>query len=116
MPRTLLSLVIPMFNEELIISELDRRLRDLLRGLPEVGAAWEVIFVDDGSKDHTLAMLESLAASESRYKIISFSRNFGHQVAITAGVDRADGDAVVVMDAVRPAAGLHPGLRHGRVR
>ncbi|HVR03557.1 MAG TPA: glycosyltransferase family 2 protein [Polyangia bacterium] len=99
MSRPLLSLVIPMFNEELMISELDRRLRDLLRELPEVGAAWEVIFVDDGSKDRTLAMLKELAASEPRYKIISFSRNFGHQAAITAGVDKADGDAVVVLDA-----------------
>src|SRR6266404_837336 len=99
MSRPLLSLVIPVFNEELIISELDRRLRELLRELPEVGAAWEVIFIDDGSKDRTLAMLKELAASEPRYKIISFSRNFGHQAAITAGVDKADGDAVVVLDA-----------------
>jgi glycosyltransferase involved in cell wall biosynthesis len=99
MSRPLFTLVIPMFNEELIISELDRRLRELLRELPEVGPAWEVIFVDDGSKDRTLAMLKELAASEPRYKIISFSRNFGHQAAITAGVDKADGDAVVIMDA-----------------
>jgi glycosyltransferase involved in cell wall biosynthesis len=99
MPRPVLSLVIPMFNEELIVSELDRRLRDFLRALPGVEASWEVVFVNDGSKDRTLPMLKELATAEPRYKIISFSRNFGHQAAITAGVDRAEGEAVVVMDA-----------------
>jgi polyisoprenyl-phosphate glycosyltransferase len=99
MPRPALSLVIPMFNEELIVSELDRRLRAFLHALPGVEASWEVVFVNDGSKDRTLPMLKELAAAEPRYKIISFSRNFGHQAAITAGVDRAEGEAVVVMDA-----------------
>ncbi|HTA19155.1 MAG TPA: glycosyltransferase family 2 protein [Polyangia bacterium] len=102
MQRPVLSLVIPMFNEELIIAELDRRLRDFLSNLaelPEIGAAWEVVFIADGSKDQTLPMLKQLADGEPRYKILSFSRNFGHQAAITAGVDRAEGDAVVVMDA-----------------
>jgi polyisoprenyl-phosphate glycosyltransferase len=99
MQRPVLSLVIPMFNEELIIAELDRRLRDFLGELPEIGASWEVVFINDGSKDQTLPMLKQLAAVEPRYKILSFSRNFGHQAAITAGVDRAEGDAVVVMDA-----------------
>jgi glycosyltransferase involved in cell wall biosynthesis len=99
MPRPVLSLVIPMFNEELIVSELDRRLRDFLRALPGVEASWEVVFVNDGSKDLTLPKLKELAAAEPRYKIISFSRNFGHQAAITAGVDKAEGEAVVVMDA-----------------
>jgi glycosyltransferase involved in cell wall biosynthesis len=99
MSRPTLSLVIPIFNEELIIQELDRRLRALLGELPEVGASWEVVFVNDGSRDRSLAMLKELAAGEPRYKVISFSRNFGHQAAITAGVDRADGEAVAVMDA-----------------
>ncbi|HSZ83653.1 MAG TPA: glycosyltransferase family 2 protein [Polyangia bacterium] len=99
MQRPVLSLVIPMFNEELIIAELDRRLRDFLGELPEIGASWEVVFINDGSKDQTFPMLKQLATSEPRYKILSFSRNFGHQAAITAGVDRAEGDAVVVMDA-----------------
>jgi glycosyltransferase involved in cell wall biosynthesis len=99
MRRPVLSLVIPMFNEELIVAELDRRLRDFLGELPDIGASWEVVFIDDGSKDRTLAMLKELAAAEPRYKIVSFSRNFGHQAAITAGVDKAEGDAVVVMDA-----------------
>src|SRR6185436_12547222 len=59
----------------------------------------EAVFVDDGSKDRSAAMLSELAAGEPRYKVIGFSRNFGHQIAITAGIDRAEGDAVVVMDA-----------------
>lgn len=96
MPRPTLSLVIPCFNEEAVVPELDRRLRLLLDTL---GETWEVVFIDDGSKDKTLAMLEELARSEPRYRILSFSRNFGHQFAITAGVDHARGEAVVVMDA-----------------
>jgi len=96
MPRPTLSLVIPCFNEEEVVPELDRRLRLLLDTL---GETWEVVFIDDGSKDKTLAMLEELAGSEPRYRILSCSRNFGHQFAITAGVDHARGEAVVVMDA-----------------
>src|SRR3569623_2124503 len=95
-----LSLVLPIFNEEEIIPELDRRLRAFLADVGSgVGESWEVIFVNDGSKDKSLPMLRALAASEPRYKLLSFSRNFGHQRAITAGLDRANGAAVVVMDA-----------------
>jgi dolichol-phosphate mannosyltransferase len=99
MKRPTLSLVIPVFNEGPIIAELERRLRALFAELTGVGDAWEVVFVDDGSKDQSLAMLKELAEREPRYKIVSFARNFGHQLAITAGVDRAEGEAVVVMDA-----------------
>jgi glycosyltransferase involved in cell wall biosynthesis len=99
MQRPTLSIVIPVFNEEAIIPELDRRLRELLGDLPEVGASWEVVFVDDGSSDRSLALLTELCAREVRYKVVSFARNFGHQSAITAGIDKAEGDAVVVMDA-----------------
>jgi glycosyltransferase involved in cell wall biosynthesis len=95
-----LSLVLPVFNEEAIIPELDRRLRAFFADLGEdIGDSWEVIFVNDGSRDQSLPLLKQLAAAEPRYKILSFSRNFGHQLAITAGLDRAEGDAVVVMDA-----------------
>jgi len=100
MEGPVLSLVLPIFNEEAIIPELDRRLRAFLAEVGnEVGDAWEVIFVDDGSKDRSLALLKELAATEPRYKLLSLSRNFGHQMAITAGLDRAEGEAVVVMDA-----------------
>jgi glycosyltransferase involved in cell wall biosynthesis len=95
-----LSLVLPIFNEEAIIPELDRRLKVFFAEIgPSVGDAWEIIFVNDGSRDRSLAMLKELAARDPRYKVLSFSRNFGHQMAITAGVDRAEGQAVVVMDA-----------------
>ncbi len=100
MTGPILSLVLPIFNEEAIIPELDRRLRAFLADVGSgVGESWEVIFVDDGSKDRSLALLTELAAAEPRYKVISLSRNFGHQMAITAGLDRANGEAVVVMDA-----------------
>ena len=76
--------------------ELDRRLKRFLR---ETQETWEVVFIDDGSRDRTPATLSELAGLEPRYKVVSFSRNFGHQAAITAGMDRAEGDAVVIMDA-----------------
>jgi dolichol-phosphate mannosyltransferase len=104
MGAAVLSLVLPVYNEEAIIPELDRRLRALLADVDGgtgggVGEAWEVIFVNDGSKDRSLAMLRELAAAEPRYRVLSLSRNFGHQTAITAGLDHAEGEAVVVMDA-----------------
>jgi len=94
--RPTLSLVIPIFNEEETIPELDRRLRAFLGVLNET---WEVIFINDGSRDRSPELLKALAASENRYRVISFARNFGHQIAITAGMDYAEGEAVVVMDA-----------------
>ena len=97
--RPKLSLVLPVFNEEAVIPELERRLDAFFAGLQGIGDAWEVVFVDDGSKDRSAELLEAMAARDRRFKIVSFSRNFGHQLAITAGVDRAEGDAVVVMDA-----------------
>jgi len=94
--RPTLSVVIPVFNEEETLPELDERLTAFLA---ELGETWEVVFVDDGSHDRSLEMLRAMAAREPRYKVLSFSRNFGHQIAITAGVDWASGEAVVVMDA-----------------
>jgi dolichol-phosphate mannosyltransferase len=91
-----LSLVIPVFNEEPVIPELARRLADFLS---RIDATWEVVFVDDGSKDRSRELLAELCRTEPRYKLIGLSRNFGHQLAITAGMDYAAGGAVVVMDA-----------------
>lgn len=100
MEAPILSLVLPIYNEEEVIPELDRRLRAFLADVGGgVGDSWEVIFVDDGSRDRSLPMLKELAAAEPRYKLLSLSRNFGQQMAITAGLDRASGDAVVIMDA-----------------
>jgi len=94
--RPTLSLVIPIFNEEETIPELHTRLSAFLA---ELNVTWEVVFVDDGSKDASLSLLKQIATAETRYRVVSFARNFGHQIAITAGVDYAEGRAVVVMDA-----------------
>jgi polyisoprenyl-phosphate glycosyltransferase len=90
----LLSVVIPVFNEADTLGLMIARLQQALRELN-----WEVIFVDDGSSDGSLEVIRGAALSDARIKAISFSRNFGHQAAITAGLDFANGDAVVVMDA-----------------
>ncbi len=96
MPRPILSLVLPIYNEEEIVPELHARLQDFLGKLR---LDTEVLFVNDGSRDRSMELLRGIAASEPRYRILSFARNFGHQTAITAGVDYARGQAVVVMDA-----------------
>ena len=96
MPRPTLSFVLPIYNEEAVIPELHTRLQDFLAKL---GLDAEVVFVNDGSKDRSMELLRAIAAKDARYRILSFSRNFGHQGAITAGVDYARGRAVVVMDA-----------------
>src|SRR6187431_3699015 len=99
MPRPTLTVVIPIFNEEEVIPELARRLREVIQVWNSQIDSWEVVFVNDGSKDKSLEQLKMLAAGEPRFKVISFARNFGHQMAITAGLDRAEGEAVVIMDA-----------------
>jgi polyisoprenyl-phosphate glycosyltransferase len=93
----LLSIVIPCYNEEAVIGETIKRLKAFCLGLQNLDA--ELIFVDDGSRDHTLEFLKRYAENDSRIKIISFARNFGHQTAVTAGINAADGDAVVLIDA-----------------
>jgi dolichol-phosphate mannosyltransferase len=93
-----LTLVLPVYNEEPVIGELTRRLGELLGELDPAGA-WDVIFVNDGSRDASRELLEAACADEPRFQVVNLSRNFGHQIAITAGLDRAEGDAVVVMDA-----------------
>ncbi|MCB0161819.1 MAG: glycosyltransferase family 2 protein, partial [Caldilineaceae bacterium] len=90
------SLVIPIWNEEGVIPELYRRVCNVM---DQTGAPWELITVNDGSTDRSLAMLLELQERDARVKVLDFSRNFGHQIAITAGLDFADGDAVIVMDA-----------------
>lgn len=94
--RPVLSLVLPIYNEEAVIPELLKRLETFRAA---VGVETEVVFVDDGSKDQSLSLLEEAAKTVPSYKIHSFVRNFGHQAAITAGVDQAEGQAVVVLDA-----------------
>jgi len=91
-----LSLVLPVFNEEEVLPALLERLGTLLDRLK---LPTEIIFVDDGSADRTLSLLRDAARTDPRLRILSLSRNFGHQPAISAGLDHALGEAVVVMDA-----------------
>ncbi len=90
------SLVVPIFNEEAVLPLLLRRLDALMDALD---APAEAIFVDDGSHDTGPIVLEAKARADRRYRFLKLSRNFGHQVAITTGMDHARGEAVIVMDA-----------------
>lgn len=92
--KSLISLVVPIFNEEENIRELYERSKKTLEGL----GSHEIIFVNDGSRDKTLEKILEIAAKDKSVKIIDFSRNFGHQTAITAGMDNSQGEAVVIMD------------------
>jgi glycosyltransferase involved in cell wall biosynthesis len=94
-----LSVVIPIYNEEANIGELHRRLSALLAPMALPGG-YELIFVNDGSRDASLPQLMQLAELDPGHvRYLSFSRNFGHQIAVTAGLDRAEGEAVVIIDA-----------------
>lgn len=92
----LLSIVIPMYNEEDVLPLLRQQLTQLIN---ELLCRVEVILVDDGSTDRTYALMHDWALAEPAIKLIALSRNFGHQIAITAGMDASSGDAVVIMDA-----------------
>jgi dolichol-phosphate mannosyltransferase len=91
----LLSIVVPIHNEQESLGQLEER---LTRVLDSIGEPAEVILVDDGSTDQTPVQMGVLAQRDPRYKVVTLSRNFGHQIAITAGLDRASGNAVVIMD------------------
>jgi dolichol-phosphate mannosyltransferase len=95
-PRPVLSVVIPVLNEQQNLEELYRR---LVTTLEAVEPNFEIVFIDDGSRDRSLAIASGMAQRDARVTVISFARNFGHQAAISAGLDAAQGDAVIVMDA-----------------
>ncbi len=90
-----LSIVVPVYNEQEIIPELVYRINDAVKNITE---SYEIIFVNDGSKDDSLERLKLECAKNDKLHYISFSRNFGHQIAITAGMDYASGDAIVTID------------------
>jgi len=90
------SIAIPIYNEEQVAPELLRRTTDVIDALP--GGPHEIVFVDDGSVDNTLGILEAAANRDSRLVVVELSRNFGHQTALTAALDHVSGDAVVLMD------------------
>ena len=93
----LLSVVVPCYNEEESIRETHRRLAEALAALADV--TWEIVYVDDGSADGTAAQLKTIHSSDPRVRVVRLSRNFGHQIAVTAGLEHAAGDAVVIIDA-----------------
>lgn len=95
MSEIILSVVVPMYNEEAVVLESYQRLK---RVLDETGESYEIVFVNDGSRDHTVPIIEKICEKDPKIKFIDFSRNFGHQIAITAGMDYASGQAIVVID------------------
>jgi len=93
----MLSIVVPCYNEEAVLGELHRRLISVVDQVS--GSDCEIVYVDDGSDDQTASMLRQLQSDEPRVRVVSLSRNFGHQLAVTAGLEHATGDAVVIIDA-----------------
>ena len=92
-----LSVVVPAYNEQEVLPEFHRRLAEALRG---IGLTWEVVYVNDGSRDTTLQVMLGLQASDPRAAVVNLSRNFGKEIALTAGLDHARAaEAIVVIDA-----------------
>jgi dolichol-phosphate mannosyltransferase len=92
-----ISVIVPMYYEEEVAQECYNRMSAVLKGIK--GYEYEIIFVNDGSKDKTLEILEGIAEKDKNVKVISFARNFGHQCAVTAGLQYVTGDAIVIIDA-----------------
>lgn len=93
--QRLLSLVIPVFNEQEVLKDSFSRMDAAMQ---KTGYPYEIIYVNDGSRDHTLDQLRELASEHQQVKVLSFSRNFGHQLAVTCGMDAAKGDALIIID------------------
>lgn len=89
------SVVVPLYDEEDNVPLLCERLRAVM---DQTGAGWELVAVNDGSTDRTLELLEAEAAKDSRVRVLGLARNFGHQIAVTAGLDHAAGEAVILID------------------
>ncbi len=91
-----ISVIIPIYNESANIKKLVERLNNVFS---HINSSTEYIFINDGSKDNSIEIIKGLAASDDKIKYINFSRNFGHQIAVTAGLDKAIGDRIVIIDA-----------------
>ena len=90
------SIIVPVYNEELVITETHKRLTKVMKGIPE---GYELIYVNDGSRDKTAEIIRKIIADDKQVRLLDFSRNFGHQTAITAGMENATGDAIIIIDA-----------------
>jgi dolichol-phosphate mannosyltransferase len=91
-----ISIIAPVYNEEPIIDELYRRIVEVMDSQPD---SWELVLVNDGSRDRSAELMFALHERDERVRVVNFARNFGHQNAVTAGMDYARGDAVVIIDA-----------------
>ena len=96
MKKKLVSVVVPAFNEEAVVQLFHARISQVFAQLPHY--RWEIVFVDDGSSDATLSVIEALAAHDDQVGLVALSRNFGKEAALTAGLDHARGDAVAIFD------------------
>ncbi|WP_435168190.1 glycosyltransferase family 2 protein [Paenibacillus glycanilyticus] len=90
------SIIVPMYNEEEVIRHTYAKLKEVMDGY---GESYELVFINDGSKDRTVEIVEAICQQDANVRLINFSRNFGHQIAITAGMDYAQGDAIIIIDA-----------------
>jgi dolichol-phosphate mannosyltransferase len=101
LPSPTLAVVVPVFNEQAALPAFHARLTGVLESLPN---AWRLLYVDDGSVDDTPRLLQALSAADERVRVLHLSRNFGHQAALTAGLDHADTELVITLD----GDGQHP--------
>lgn len=93
--RIVCSVVVPVYNEEAVVEESYKRLKYVM---DQIGEPYEIIFVNDGSRDKTATIIDEICDKDQNIKFLDFSRNFGHQIAITAGMDYSEGQAIVVID------------------
>jgi len=96
MNSKLISIIVPMYFEEAVVEECYKRLTNVALS---ANLNYEIIFINDGSTDKTPELLEAIAIKDQNVKVINFSKNFGHQIAVSAGIDKAQGDAVIIIDA-----------------
>ena len=90
------SVVIPCYNEQEVLSETHKRLTKVMQ---DMGESYELVYVNDGSKDNTENILNDLQQSDENVRVVHFARNGGHQIAVSAGLDYASGDAIIIIDA-----------------
>lgn len=96
MNQVIYSIVVPLYNEQEVIEETYRRLKSVM---DSIGESYEVVMINDGSRDLTATMAKDICSKDKNFKLLNFSRNFGHQTAITAGMDYTSGQAIIVIDA-----------------
>lgn len=94
--RAKYSIIVPMYNEQEVIHHTYAKLKEVMDGY---GEPYELVFVNDGSRDQTVEIVEAICQEDNHVKLVNFSRNFGHQIAITAGMDYAQGEAIIIIDA-----------------